>query len=112
MHYEQHQIEEEERVTWHKFFNLKTLRYLILLKLYMPKGLVEPNDFRNTLQYLYFWRGNVVKLSNETRLAAYKEKKENVLPRILALPSDYSLARLYHQSKGPYISFCTSNKIA
>ncbi|KAI8879491.1 hypothetical protein K501DRAFT_276486 [Backusella circina FSU 941] len=52
--------------------------------LYIPKDLMEPNDFRNTLQYLCFWRDSVVKLSNETRLAAYKEKRKYIVSDISA----------------------------
>lgn len=58
--------------------------------LHIPKGLKELNDFRNTLQYLCFWRDNVVKLSNKTRLAANKEKRKYIV----------SIARQDHQPKG------------
>lgn len=60
--------------------------------LYIPKDIMELSDFRNTLQYLCLWRDSVVKLSNETRLAACKEKKKYVVSdvsssfRLLASP--------------------------
>lgn len=52
--------------------------------LYISKDLMELNDFRNTLQHLCFWRDSVVKLSNETRLAAYKEKRRYIVSDISA----------------------------
>lgn len=44
--------------------------------LYIPKNIMELNDYRNTLHYLCFWRDSVAKLSNETKLAVYKEKRK------------------------------------
>jgi hypothetical protein len=47
--------------------------------LYIPKELMELDDFRITLRYLYLWRDNMIKLSNETKLAAYKENRKFIV---------------------------------
>lgn len=52
--------------------------------LYIPTNLMELNDFRSTLQYLCFWRDSVAKLSNETKLAAHKEKRKYIVSGISA----------------------------
>ncbi|KAI7890053.1 uncharacterized protein EV154DRAFT_512778 [Mucor mucedo] len=52
--------------------------------LYIPKNIMELNDFRSTLQYLCFWRDSLVKLSNEIKLAVYKEKRKYIVSGISA----------------------------
>lgn len=43
--------------------------------LYILKDLMELDDFRSTLLYRYLKRVNMTKLSNKTKLAAYKENR-------------------------------------
>lgn len=47
----------------------------IVADLYIPKELLELDDFSITLKHLCYWRDSVVKPSNETRLAAYRYQK-------------------------------------
>ncbi|KAI9339127.1 hypothetical protein BD770DRAFT_400374 [Pilaira anomala] len=66
-------------------FQFKDIMVSYFVKdLYIPKNIMELNDFRSTLQYLCFWRDSVVKLSNETKLAAYKENRKYIVSGISA----------------------------
>ncbi|KAG0163098.1 hypothetical protein DFQ30_000739 [Apophysomyces sp. BC1015] len=43
--------------------------------LYIPKMLLELDDFRSTLKCLYAWKVTKIKISNEVRLAAFEEQR-------------------------------------
>lgn len=47
--------------------------------LYLPKNLTELDDFTSILGHIYLWRDNVIKLSNETKLVAYKDSREFIV---------------------------------
>ncbi|KAG1301380.1 hypothetical protein G6F62_008768 [Rhizopus arrhizus] len=78
--------------------------------LYIPKDLMELNDFRNTLQYLCFWRDSVVKLSNETRLAAYKEKRKYIVSDVSAPCRSFDSPPRSPAQRPPVTPFFTPTK--
>ncbi|KAG1457229.1 hypothetical protein G6F46_007358 [Rhizopus delemar] len=44
--------------------------------LYIPKLLLELDNFRSTLKRLYTWKEKKIKISNEIRLAAFEEQRK------------------------------------
>ncbi|KAI8353339.1 hypothetical protein BD560DRAFT_492502 [Blakeslea trispora] len=76
---EQYQQAIESYLTW-----IWSGREDYLVTFIYQKNLMELNDFRSTLQCLCFWRDSVVKLSNEIRLAACKEKRKYIVSDISA----------------------------
>ncbi|CAO3692372.1 unnamed protein product [Rhizopus stolonifer] len=44
--------------------------------LYIPKLLLELDNFQSTLKWLYAWKEKKVKTSNEIRLAAFEEQRK------------------------------------
>ncbi|KAG2230316.1 hypothetical protein INT48_002741 [Thamnidium elegans] len=78
--------------------------------LYIPKDLMELDDFRNTLQYLCFWRDSVVKLSNETRLAAYKEKRKYIVSDVSASCRSFDSPPSSPAQRPPITPFFTPTK--
>lgn len=44
--------------------------------LYIPKLLLELDDLRSTLKRLYTWKERKIEISNEIRLAAFKDQRK------------------------------------
>lgn len=44
--------------------------------LHIPISLLELDEFRSTVKYLYKWRGQLIKSSHEIKLALFKDKRK------------------------------------
>lgn len=50
--------------------------------MYIPKNLIELDSFKKTLEKLWMWKDKIIKLNNESKLAAHLEENKYIVAEI------------------------------